>query len=86
MILVSTGEEARSQTDCLTYTWSARFEQLLEFKAQFGHYLVPEQYAANPTLGRWVKTQRCSYKLYQEGKPSPMTAEHIRELDSVEFK
>jgi hypothetical protein len=76
----------KSQTDCLTYTWSARFEQLLEFKAQFGHYLVPEQYAANPTLGRWVKTQRCSYKLYQEGKPSPMTAEHIRELDSVEFK
>ena len=31
--------------------WSLRFQQLCEFKEQFGHCLVPRQYAANPKLG-----------------------------------
>jgi hypothetical protein len=66
-------------------SWSVRFQQLCEFKAQFGHYLVPRQYAATPALGRWVSTQRSHYRLYQEGKPSSMTAEQIRELKSIGF-
>ena len=65
--------------------WSVRFQQLCEFKAQFGHCLVSRQYAANPKLGKWVNTQRGCYRLYQEGKPSPMTAERIRELESIGF-
>ena len=69
----------------LTSAWGARFEQLLEFKEQFGHCLVPQRYAANPTLGGWVKKQRCRYKWHQERKPSPMTAEHIRALDGIGF-
>ena len=69
----------------LASIWNERFEQMCEFKAQFGHYLVPKQYSANPKLGLWVSKQRCDYKLYQEGKPSPMTAERIRELESVGF-
>jgi hypothetical protein len=28
-------------------SWSVRFEELREFKEQFGHCLVPHQYAAN---------------------------------------
>jgi hypothetical protein len=69
-----------SQTD-----WSVRFQQLCEFNAQFGHCLVPYQYSANPKLGKWVNTQRGCYRLYQEGKPSSMTAERIRELESIGF-
>jgi hypothetical protein len=65
--------------------WNARFEQLREFKVQLGHCLVPKKYAANPKLGRWVGTQRNNYKLYQEGNPSSMTEERIRELESVGF-
>ena len=34
--------------------WYERFQQLCEYKAQFGHYLVPQQYSANPNLGRAV--------------------------------
>ena len=83
MVLVSTGGEA-SKTG-LASMWSVRFEQLREFKVQFGHCLVPQRYAANPKLGHWVDTQRQCYKLYQEGKPSPMTAEHIRALDDIGF-
>ena len=72
-----------SKTD-MASIWSERFQQLCQFKAQFGHYNVPIKYAAN--LGTWVSTQRSNYRLYQEGKPNSMTAEHIRELESVQFK
>ena len=67
-------------------TWNARFQQLCEFKAQVGHCRVPIKYSANRNLGKWVSTQRSTYKLYQEGKPSAMTAERIRALESVGFK
>jgi hypothetical protein len=67
------------------FDWSARFQQLREYKAQFGNCLVPQQYAANPKLGWWLSTQRRNYKLYQEGKPSPTTAERSRALESIGF-
>ena len=63
--------------------WSMRFQQLCKFKEQFGHYLVPKQYADNPKLRQWVSTQRKNYRLHREGKPSPMTEKNIRELESV---
>ena len=66
-------------------SWTARLKQLTEFKVQFGNCLVPRQHAANPKLGYWVSEQRRHYKLYQEGKPSPMTADRIRELQSIAF-
>ena len=67
-------------------SWKERFQQLREYKAQFTNCLVPIKYAANPKLGKWVSTQRTQYKLYQEGKPSSMTAERIQKLESVGFK
>ena len=66
--------------------WSIRIQQLCEYKVQFGHCLMPRQYAANPELGRWVANLRSNYRLHQEGKPSRMTEERIRELESVGFK
>ena len=65
--------------------WTTRFQQLCEYKVQSGHCLVPQRYSANPTLGRWVSYQRAHYKLYQEGKPSNMSEERIRELESIGF-
>ena len=71
--------------DANAAVWNECFEQLLEFKAQFGHCLVPQQYSANSKLGRWVANQRYTYKLYQEGTPCRMTAERVRKLESVGF-
>ena len=51
-----------------------------------GHCAMPQHYSANPRLGQWVSKQRSHYKLYQEGKPSSMTAERIREFESMGFK
>ena len=73
------------KTDLASLIWNERFRELCEFKAQFGHCLVIQQYTANPKLGLWVKKQRYSYRWHQEGKPSPMTAEHIRALDGIGF-
>ena len=57
--------------------WDARLEQLREFTAHSGHCLVPDYYSANPQLVMWVSDQRRNYRLCQEGKPNPMTAERI---------
>jgi hypothetical protein len=74
-----------SKTDSAGLSWYVRFQQLLEFKTQFGHCLVSQRYSANPKLGKWVSNQRCNYKLYQDGKPSPMSEERIQEFDSIGF-
>ena len=66
-------------------SWNALLEQLAEYKVQFGRYLVPQRYPANPKLGKWVSNQRSDYRMYQGGKPSSMTAERIRVLESVGF-
>lgn len=42
--------------------WETRFEELLAFKALNGHCRVPKNYADNPGLSEWVKTQRRNYK------------------------
>ena len=68
-----------------TSTWSERFEQLLEFKLQLGHCLVPPGYAANPMLAKWVSTQRSRYRKNTEEKPNSMTAERIQALDGIGF-
>jgi len=66
--------------------WSARFQELCEFKAQFGYCVVPIKYSVHPKLPRRVSTQRSNYTLYREGKPIHMTEERIRELKSVGVK
>jgi hypothetical protein len=67
--------------------WPDNFRQLCEYKAQFAHYLVPRKYSANHKLGMWVSAQRRYCRLHQEGKPSPMTEERIRELlESLGFE
>ena len=67
--------------DANAAVWSERFQQLCEFKVQFGHCVVPVKYSVNPELGRWVEYQHHSL----ERKPSPITAEHMRALRSVGF-
>jgi hypothetical protein len=66
-------------------SWNERFEQLCEYKAQFGHCRVPNNFHKHPKLGKWVSTQRTNYRLYQKGKPSDITAGRIREIDGIGF-
>ena len=62
--------------------WSFRFEELLEFKEEHGHTIVPQHY---PVLGQWVHTQRVHYKLMKQGRKSLMTSEQASKLINVGF-
>ncbi|CAJ1967332.1 unnamed protein product [Cylindrotheca closterium] len=65
--------------------WVEQFDELLKFKEERGHCLVPHTFEENPTLSRWVKRQRYQYKLKQEFKPSTMTDARIVKLEKVGF-
>ena len=72
--------------------WEARFDQLLEFVEQNGHAAVPRKYAADPSFGKWVGTQRQAYRGEQARKQGKqprcstrISAARVAKLDSVEF-
>ena len=85
-VLGSIGFDFDCETTAVASIWTKRVQELREFKAQFGHCLVPKRYPANPTLGNWVATQRGNCKKKTEGKLSPMTAERIQALDGIGFE
>ena len=57
-----------------------------QYNAQFDRSLVPPRYEANPKVGKWLSAQDYHYKFYQDGKPTIMTAGHIREVESIGFE
>ena len=65
--------------------WTEKFEELIEFRNQFGHCLVPNAFPENPPLAQWVKRQRYQYKLKNEGKRSTMSDERIGALEEIGF-
>ena len=65
--------------------WQERYNELLQFKKDKDHCLVPHTYPENPPLARWVKRQRYQYKLMQESKQSSMTQERIKILEDIGF-
>jgi hypothetical protein len=61
--------QARKGHVDLNSLWRKRYGQLIRFKEINGHCNVPQRYATNVELGRWVKDQRTfktKGKLYQE--------------------
>ena len=66
--------------------WIVRFRELQGYKQKHGDTLVPQQYSVNPSLGIWVRNQRTQYKHFMEGKPSKLSLERIRMLESLDFE
>mmetsp|Transcript_24229 Transcript_24229/g.40137 ORF Transcript_24229/g.40137 Transcript_24229/m.40137 type:complete len:282 (+) Transcript_24229:70-915(+) len=67
------------------HAWNEKFNELIAYKAEHGDCLVPTKCPANPSLGRWVSTQRSQYKSRGAGKRSTMTDDKIRSLESIGF-
>jgi hypothetical protein len=66
--------------------WVFLFDELVKFKKDHGHCLVPHKYPQNPQLARWVKRQRRQYKLKLKGnKTSTMTDDRIKSLNDIGF-
>jgi len=65
------------------YTWDEWLDLLQQFKEKNGHTNVPQKNEAG--LGLWVAKQRQTFKLWQAGKPSPMTPERVARLTEIGF-
>ena len=65
--------------------WNMRVDDLIKYKRENGDCLVPVNYEKNLKLGRWVSTQRKYYRLYQEGKPTRISEERIKQLSDIGF-
>lgn len=65
--------------------WTQRFKELVAFREEFNHCLVPLSWERNPSLAHWVKRQRHQYRIKGEGKHSTMTTERQTMLESLGF-
>jgi Helicase associated domain len=65
--------------------WSEKFQELCDYRDEFGHCLVPHTYNENLALARWVKRQRYQYKLMIEAKSSTMTQDRVTALEDIGF-
>jgi hypothetical protein len=68
-----------------TTPWGDRLSELAGYRKIHGHCNVPQKYSGNIQLGYWVSTQRRDYRLYVEGKTSPMTLSRMQKLESLSF-
>ncbi len=65
--------------------WNERYQELVKFKQENGHCIVPQLYTKVKGLGKWVSKQREQYKNLVDGKYSFITEERIEQLDAIGF-
>jgi hypothetical protein len=65
--------------------WEERFHELVKFREEFGHCLVPHNWARNKELAQWVKRQRYQCKLKRKGQPSTLRDVRLQALEAVGF-
>jgi hypothetical protein len=63
-------------------SWEDRYQQLLDYKEEFGDCLVPQAY---PDVGSWVHQQRIHYKRFVEGKACVLNEDKIKKLKDAGF-
>jgi superfamily II DNA or RNA helicase len=68
------------EMDPVGINWELSFSKLTDFKSQYGHCRVPQQYKPDPQLGKWVSHQR---GFYSKGK---LSQERIAKLENLGFE
>ena len=73
--------------------WDGRFAALREFVKEHGHARVPNEFADDPALGKWVHRQREAYAAELERKagrePScakRISAARVKKLQHIRFE
>jgi hypothetical protein len=84
--LESLGFEWNPSIRIYVTTWEDRLSELADYHKTHGHCNVPDSYCGDTKLGVWVARQRGTYRLYREGKTSPMTPLRIQKLESLDFE
>jgi hypothetical protein len=65
--------------------WDERYNELVQFKEQYGDTMVPQLYSANRALGKWVAKQREQHRLLQTGRHSFLTPDRLKQLTDIGF-
>jgi len=85
----SSFERSRKKvTAARSESFEKRCKQLIDFIDEFGHCHVPYSYSADPSLGKWCSTMRCTYNHIQQGQ-TPLrniTQDQIERLEEIGFK
>jgi hypothetical protein len=66
--------------------WNTKLNELICFREEYGHCDVPQKFAPNKTLGKWVSKQREAHRAYSTWQPSSLTKERLDLLLSVGFR
>jgi len=66
--------------------WQKSFQDLIDFKREYGHVDVPTKFPRNQSLATWVNRQRGQYKLYRDGKQSSIDMHRFESLESLGFR
>jgi len=59
--------------------WMIEYRELIQFKKQYGHAKVPQDFKVNPALGIWVSRQRLSHS------KKTLSTEKIKKLQAIGF-
>jgi hypothetical protein len=66
--------------------WEAQLAKLKAYMRRHGDCSVPQGWAEDPPLGRWVQKQRTCKKALDRGKPSEgMTAARVAKMEALGF-
>jgi hypothetical protein len=67
--------------------WEEQFQRLVDFKKINGHTSVCTYKTKGcKSLGYWVCKQRENARSLREGRPSPLTMDRIKKLESIGFE
>ena len=69
-------------------SFEKRCSELLEFKKEFGHCNIPNNYPSNQSLGTWCKAMRTAYNKAQKGEKSnyKISEDRIERLENIGFR
>ena len=65
--------------------WQERVTELLHFRDEFGHCLVPHNWSKNRKLAQWVKRQRYQHRLLCQGRHSTLSMDRVVQLEEIGF-
>jgi Helicase associated domain len=81
----STTLKNEAALDVKSERWEERFQELGLFREEFGHCLVPHNWARNRGLAQWVKRQRYQFKLKSQGLHSTLRDDRRQALQDIGF-
>jgi hypothetical protein len=76
---VESSDDEDSETETTVDSWSIRYRELRDFRQAEGHCKVPQQYAKNKSLGKWVDNQK------QLRRKSKVPQDRVDKLDAIGF-